>query len=197
MVRALFAVARCLQPAVIFIDEVDSLLTQRTESDVDAMRRIKTEFLVQLDGVATSSDDRLLVIGATNRPHELDEAARRRLVKRLYIPLPDYDARLQLVHHLMNKLSHALTEDDFKWIVEATEGYSGSDMTSLCREASFGPIRSVSDLRHVRIDQVRPINRGDFEAALQQVRASVSQKDLAQLADWNKEFGSFPIPAAK
>ena len=67
MVRALFAVARCNLPAVIFIDEIDSLLSQRTDGEHDASRRIKTEFLVQLDGAATNSDERVLVVGATNR----------------------------------------------------------------------------------------------------------------------------------
>jgi len=74
MVRALFAVARCHQPAVIFIDEIDSLLSQRTDGEMEANRRIKTEFLVQLDGAATSSEDRILIVGATNR---YDEARKR------------------------------------------------------------------------------------------------------------------------
>lgn len=115
MVRALFTVARCHQPAVgfsspssfpkrsyivfmlctllqvIFIDEIDSLLSQRSDSEHESSRRIKTEFLVQLDGATTDNDERLLVIGATNRPQELDEAARRRFVKRLYIPLPELE----------------------------------------------------------------------------------------------------------
>lgn len=80
------AVVRAWQPAVIFIDEVDSLLTARTENDNESSRRIKTEFLVQLDGAKTSDATQILVIGATNRPQELDEAARRRFVKRLYVP---------------------------------------------------------------------------------------------------------------
>lgn len=88
MVRALFAVARIKQPSVIFIDEIDSLLTQRSESEIESTRRIKTEFLVQLDGVANGEEERLLLVGATNRPQELDEAARRRMTKRLLIPLP-------------------------------------------------------------------------------------------------------------
>lgn len=76
---------------MIFIDEVDSLLSQRSDTEHESSRRIKTEFLVQLDGATTDSEERLLVIGATNRPQELDEAARRRFVKRLYIPLPEYE----------------------------------------------------------------------------------------------------------
>ena len=79
MVRALFAVARILQPSVIFVDEIDSLLSSRSEGEVDASRKIKTEFLVQMDGASTDGNDRLLLIGATNRPQELDEAMRRRL----------------------------------------------------------------------------------------------------------------------
>lgn len=67
MVRALFAVARAKQPSVIFVDEIDSLLTQRTDGEQEATRRIKTEFLVQFDGCGTSSEDRILMIGATNR----------------------------------------------------------------------------------------------------------------------------------
>lgn len=80
MVRALFAVARAHQPSVIFIDEIDSLLSQRTDGENEATRRIKTEFLVQFDGCGTSDQDRILMVGATNRPHEIDEAARRRYI---------------------------------------------------------------------------------------------------------------------
>lgn len=79
---------------VIFIDEIDSLLSQRSDSEHESSRRIKTEFLVQLDGATTDNDERLLVIGATNRPQELDEAARRRFTKRLYIPLPVFEVRV-------------------------------------------------------------------------------------------------------
>lgn len=104
LVRCLFAVATLKQPSVIFVDEVDSLLSMRGESDGEAARRLKTEFLVQMDGVGTKSTDRVLLIGATNRPEELDEAARRRLEKRLYIPLPDAEARLELIQRLLASL---------------------------------------------------------------------------------------------
>ncbi|NXL95596.1 FIGL1 protein, partial [Alectura lathami] len=191
MVRALFAVARCQQPAVIFIDEIDSLLSQRGDGEHESSRRIKTEFLVQLDGATTSSEDRILVVGATNRPQEIDEAARRRLVKRLYIPLPEASARKQIVTRLMSKEHSCLSEEEIELIVKKSEGFSGADMTQLCREASLGPIRSLQSLDIVSImpDQVRPIAFVDFESAFGTVRPSVSSKDLELYETWNQTFG--------
>lgn len=146
MVRALFAVARVKQPSVIFIDEIDSILTARSDTEHESSRRLKTEFLIQFDGCGTQSEDRVLVIGVTNRPQELDDAARRRLVKRIYIPLPDIDGRKQLVKNLLKEYSCSLTEENYVEIAQMTEGYSGADMNSLCREAAYGPIRELGDL---------------------------------------------------
>ncbi len=194
MVRALFAVARVMQPSVVFIDEIDSLLTQRSESDQEASRRVKTEFLVQMDGAGTSRDDRVLVVGATNRPQELDEAARRRLVKRLYIPLPDDEARRSMVQRLLAKSRNDCSEKDYDDIVRLSKGYSGSDMYALCAEAALGPVRDLGD-SIVNIDEsgVRPIGKEDFVGASKAVRASVSEKDLDGYVEWNGTFGSFPI----
>ncbi|XP_068629800.1 fidgetin-like protein 1 [Battus philenor] len=191
MVRALFAVASCHQPAVIFIDEIDSLLTQRSDSEHEATRRIKTEFLVQFDGAATGEDDRLLVVGATNRPQELDEAARRRLVKRLYIPLPDINAREQIITNLLKNENNDLSRQNTAEIAALTEGYSGADMKSLCSEAAMGPVRSVPLSQIISIDRekVRPVNVQDFINALQRVRPSVSQDDLGQYVKWNNTYG--------
>ncbi|KAK2708278.1 hypothetical protein QYM36_014022 [Artemia franciscana] len=144
MVRALFAVARVHQSAVVFIDEIDSLLSQRSDSEHESSRRIKTEFLVLLDGAATSSEDKLLVIGATSRPQELDEAARRRLVRR------------QLVVNMMKKESNSLSKEDVDDISQLTKGYSGADMANLCQEAALGPIRSIpfSQTENISPEQV-------------------------------------------
>lgn len=122
MVRALFAVARCMQPSVVFIDEIDSLLTQRVDGEHDSSRRMKTEFLVQFDGVSTGAEDRILIVGATNRPQELDEAARRRFTKRLYIPLPEDSARKQIIKTLLAKAKSSLTEECVDYVVEKTTG---------------------------------------------------------------------------
>ncbi len=127
-VRALFAVAAYRQPSVVFIDEVDSLLCQRSSEENEATRRIKTEFMVQLDGASTSANSRVVIIGATNRPEELDEAVRRRFVKRLYIPLPDSASRQQLLITLMKDTENALTQENLQYLVEKTDSYSGNYM---------------------------------------------------------------------
>mmetsp|Transcript_6905 Transcript_6905/g.3860 ORF Transcript_6905/g.3860 Transcript_6905/m.3860 type:complete len:116 (-) Transcript_6905:409-756(-) len=92
LVRELFTMARENTPAIIFIDEIDSLCSSRSEGENDATRRIKTEFLVQMQGVG-NKDEGVLVLGATNVPWELDPAVRRRFEKRIYIPLPEAPAR--------------------------------------------------------------------------------------------------------
>ncbi|XP_057664237.1 fidgetin-like protein 1 isoform X1 [Diorhabda carinulata] len=192
MVRALFTVARVHQPSVIFIDEVDSLLSQRTDTEHESSRRIKTEFLVQLDGATTETEERILVIGATNRPQELDEAARRRFVKRLYIPLPEYEARLELIKKLIANEKHQLDDRHLESVAKRSEGYSGADIKNLCSEASLGPIRSIdmNMIEHIEANQVRPLLIEDFEKALSRVKSSVSPDDLEQYLSWDKIYGS-------
>ncbi|KAK2941913.1 putative Vacuolar protein sorting-associated protein 4 [Blattamonas nauphoetae] len=195
MVRTLFTVAGCFPHAIVFIDEIDSLLTARTEGDAEASRRVKTEFLVQLDGVGTSQREKVLIIGATNRPQELDEAARRRMTCRLYIPLPDTPARLELVSKLLNKNTHALSREELEDIAAMTKGYSGSDIHALCTNAARGPLREIMaesrNIHDIDPSSIRPIGMKDFTSAFRQVRPSVDQKDLQLLVDWNNQYGSF------
>ncbi|CAD6195879.1 unnamed protein product [Caenorhabditis auriculariae] len=179
LVRALFAVARLKLPSIIFIDEIDSILSARSETEHESSRRIKTEFLVQIDGVATSRDERLLVLGATNRPQELDEAARRRFAKRLYIALPEKVARVTIVRNLLHGNEHVIDESGLDTIAEITEGYSGADMYQLCTEAAMGPVRDVNGaILEIEKDELRPINLKDFMEAAEQVRPTVVQEDL-------------------
>ncbi|ELP88498.1 hypothetical protein EIN_344380 [Entamoeba invadens IP1] len=194
MVRALFAVASCYVRSVIFIDEIDSLLSARSETEHESSRRLKTEFLVRLDGAGTTTDERILVVGATNRPQEIDEAARRRLVKRLYIPLPDLEARNVLVKTLLKKVNNKMTDEEISKIGNLTDGYSGSDMKELVRDAAFGPIRELNsnnlNIIDVKTSEVRPVEVKDFLESLKSIRPSVSQDDLLLYVDWNNKFGS-------
>jgi len=195
LVRTLFALASFYQPSVVFIDEIDSILTARSENECEASRRLKTEFLVQLDGAGTNQDDRILIIGATNRPQEIDDAFIRRLAKRLYIPLPNFNSRMQLIKSVINKekdkSKYEVNDESLVEIINKSKGYSGSDLMGVCREAAMMPIRSIEDISDVQIDNLRGININDFFEALNLVKPSVSEKTILHYVNWNKDFGSF------
>lgn len=191
MVRTMFAVAAYREPSVVFIDEIDSLLTQRKSDENEASRRIKTEFLVQLDGTGTTAQGRVLTIGATNRPQELDEAARRRFVKRLYIPLPVESDRATLLRVLLEKNNHRLTEADVSKLAKETEGYSGADLKALCADAAMGPIRMLgSKALEVEAADVPPISYKHCRQSLRSMKPSVASSDLVQYEEWDKIYGS-------
>lgn len=143
LVRNLFEMARESEGgrAIIFIDEVDSLCGSRSEGESDSARRIKTEFLVQMDGVGKSTGN-VLVLGATNVPWELDAAIRRRFEKRVYIPLPEREARSFMVSMNLGDTPHSLTESDFDRLGDITTGASGSDIKVLVKEALMQPLRT-------------------------------------------------------
>ncbi|KAJ8249444.1 hypothetical protein GJAV_G00234980 [Gymnothorax javanicus] len=111
LVKALFAVARGLQPSIIFIDEIDGLLRERREGERDASRRLKTEFLIEFDGVQSGRDDRVLVMGATSRSQELDEALLRRFAKQVYVTLPSEETGYKLLRNLLGKHGNPLSQN--------------------------------------------------------------------------------------
>lgn len=191
LVRALFAVARELQPSIIFIDEVDSLLCERRESEQDASRRIKTQFLLEFDGVHSNADDRILVMGTTNRPFELDDAVLRRFPKRVYVQMPEFDSRVVLLEKLLSKQDHALSHREIQQIARETDGYSSSDLTALAKDAALGPIRELEPnlLKSVDVNKVRKITIRDFLDSLRRIRCSVPAELLQKLTRWNHQFG--------
>ncbi|KAL5717617.1 Fidgetin-like protein 1 [Ranunculus cassubicifolius] len=198
LVRALFGVASCRQPAVIFVDEIDSLLSQRkSEGEHESSRRLKTQFLIEMEGFDSVSEQ-ILLVGATNRPQELDEAARRRLTKRLYIPLPSSEARGWIIRSILKKDGlFELSDEDIDAICKFTEGYSGSDMKNLVKDASLAPIRDAYnqgiDIGTLKSEDMRSITLKDFENSLQEVRPSVSLNELGTYEVWNKQFGSLAL----
>ncbi|KAJ8248016.1 hypothetical protein GJAV_G00237210 [Gymnothorax javanicus] len=191
LVRALFSVARELQPSIIFIDEIDSLLCERKEGEHDASRRLKTEFLVEFDGVQSGGDDRVLVMGATNRPQELDEAVLRRFPKRVYVTLPSEETRLSLLKNLLAKHGSPLSHQELAHLAKLTEGYSGSDLTSFAKDAALGPIRELrpEQVKNMAANEVRNIKVSDFLESLKKIKCSVSPQTLDMYAKWNKQYG--------
>ncbi|ETI24951.1 hypothetical protein G647_04321 [Cladophialophora carrionii CBS 160.54] len=200
LVRALFALAKALAPSIIFVDEIDSLLSARSgSSEHEASRRSKTEFLIQwsdLQRAAAGKDttvgdaSRVLVLAATNCPWDIDDAARRRFVRRQYIPLPEAETRDTQIRTLLGHQKHDLSEEDIRRLVELTEGYSGSDITALAKDAAMGPLRHLGEaLLYTPKEQIRPIQMVDFEASLESIRPSVSKKGLEEFEKWAKDFG--------
>lgn len=205
LVRALFSLAKALAPSIIFVDEIDSLLSSRGgSSEHESTRRIKTEFLIQWSdlqraaaGKAQTDKEkqegdatRVLVLAATNLPWAIDEAARRRFVRRQYIPLPEGHVRATQLRTLLGHQKHNLNQKDIQVLVELTDGFSGSDITALAKDAAMGPLRSLGEaLLYMSMDEIRPIQFEDFEASLINIRPSVSKQGLQQFEDWAKEFG--------
>lgn len=199
LVRALFQLAKKLSPAIIFVDEIDSLLSSRSEGENESSRRIKNEFLIQWSdlthaaaGKDTGEDlQRVLVLAATNLPWAIDEAARRRFVRRQYIPLPEPETRLAQIRKLLAHQKHTLDEKDQAKLVELTDGFSGSDITALAKDAAMGPLRSLGDkLLETDKSEIRPIGLEDFESSLKYIRPSVSKEHLVEFDEWAKKFGS-------
>jgi vacuolar protein-sorting-associated protein 4 len=197
-IRELFDEARRRSPSVIFVDEVDSMLTERREDD-GGKRQVKTEFFVQMDGMHTDDDARVLVLAATNTPWSLDEAAMRRFEQRIYVPLPTPEARRTLFGDL------ASTD-----AVQATDGYSAADVASIVRLARMQPMREACTaerfVRHedgtyeatggdggeaMSLEQVpdnqlrlRPISFDDVLHAVQRTPASVTNQTLERFERW-------------
>ncbi|OBS68419.1 hypothetical protein A6R68_03043, partial [Neotoma lepida] len=166
LVRALFAVARELQPSIIFIDEVQS-----------------------------AGDDRVLVMGATNRPQELDEAVLRRFIKRVYVSLPNEETRLLLLKNLLCKQGSPLTQKELAQLARMTDGYSGSDLTALAKDAALGPIRELKpeQVKNMSASEMRNIRLSDFTESLKKIKRSVSPQTLEAYIRWNKDFGDTTV----
>ncbi|TFY66399.1 hypothetical protein EVG20_g4694 [Dentipellis fragilis] len=149
LVKQLFQMARESKPAIIFIDEVDSLAGNRSEGESDGTRRIKTEFLVQMNGVG-HDDTGVLVLGATNIPWQLDPAIKRRFEKRIYIPLPGIEARRRMFEIHVGSTPCELSAKDYRQLASKSEGYSGSDIAIVVRDALMQPVRKVLSATHFK-----------------------------------------------
>ncbi|EPZ32128.1 ATPase, AAA-type domain-containing protein [Rozella allomycis CSF55] len=204
MVKLLFHMARVYAPSTIFIDEIDSLCSSRgASSEHEASRRVKSELLTQMDGIAslTSGGDSekpqiVMVLGATNFPWDIDEALRRRLEKRIYIPLPDDETREELLN--INLAQVLLDESvDIKEITQRLQGYSGADISNVIRDAAMMPMRkAMKGLTPDKIKEMQeklskiPCTMEDFNQAIKKISPSVSKADLLKYEAWMKEFGS-------
>lgn len=148
--KQLFEMARESKPSIIFVDEIDSLCGARGEGESEASRRIKTEFLVQMNGVGHNQTG-VLILGATNIPWSLDSAIRRRFEKRIYIPLPEAPARARMFEIHLGSTPCAIGPTEFRMLGDKTPGYSGSDICNVVREAIMQPVRKVQTATHFKL----------------------------------------------
>merc|ERR1712029_79651 len=170
--------------------EIDALLSERRSGEHEGVRRIKTEFLLQFEGMTTGSGERIVVVAATNRPHELDDAALRRFTKRVYVQMPDVETRRALITQLLSKHGSPLSNKEISKVVLMTEGYTCSDLTNLARDAALAPVRELdtAQLATVRPQDVRMLSLQDFLRSSERVRKSLSPESLQSYEKWNRAF---------
>ena len=201
LARTLFALARHHAPSVVFFDEVDALVSARgMAGEHEASRRLKSELLVQMDGIgsgtAPTADGLVMVLATSNKPWDLDEAMRRRLERRIYVPLPDEASRHEM---LRIHLGGVNVSDDVELdtLARASAGYSGADLQLACRDASMMPMRRLVEGKspHEIVELQASgaldgaVSAQDFTAALGRTQPSTNVAELERYATWNDEFG--------
>ena len=215
LVRILFEMARFYAPSTIFIDEVDSIGAKRHDGEHEASKKLLAEMLVQMDGISelnTGSnnveyDEKnkpkfVMVLGATNLPWDLDDALRRRFEKRIYIPLPNSVGRREMFR--INFKGIKLSNDiDIDTLVKKTEGYSGHDISSVCREASLMNMRRKLMSENGKFDILEaannqtfiqdleaPVSQSDILTAIKNISKSVSSNDVKKFEEWAYQYSS-------
>ena len=206
LVRILFEMARFYAPTTIFIDEIDSLLSSRSSNEHESSRKVKVQFFIEIDGVCSGNANedgsipKVFILGATNRPWDLDEAILRRLTKRIYIPLPNEEARHQLFRLKMKGIN--LSDDiDYNHLVKATENYNSDDIESVCKDAATAPFQKMfstltgketeEEMKKIEKDLLEePITMQDFNNALKKIAPSSSTQFLSEYEKWTKEHGA-------
>ena len=208
LVRILFELARYHAPSTIFLDEIDSIMGQRGGGDGggqehEASRRMKTELLIQMDGLS-KSNDLVFVLAASNLPWELDMAMLRRLEKRVLVPLPGDSAREAMITKTLDPYINQ-SNFDIAAAVEKTNGYSGADIKLVVKEAAMGPVRRLIRRVEEGVDDdggvcdfkdgddwsslLEPVQAEDLERALAKTKPSAF-RFAEKYKSWQKEFGS-------
>lgn len=192
LAKTLFEYARKTAPTLIFFDEIDSLATKRGSGNESAgIRRLKTQLLQEIQGVKGKGGKLVTIMAATNRPWDIDSAFLRRLERKIYVPLPDFDSRKAILKYHSRGVDIA-DDVDFDKLSEMTKGYSGSDIATLCREAIMRPIRDLDQSGQLSKKEkitVRHVSLPDYTESLKKIRPTVSKKEIKKFEEWIEEFG--------
>lgn len=175
LAAAVFTLAQKIQPCIIFIDEIDSLLRSRNSNDHEATAMIKTQFMQLWDGLPTDSSCVVMVMGATNRPKDVDRAILRRMPATFHIGLPGPDQRKAILREVL-KIEDLADDIDLNKLAGLTDHFSGSDLRELCRQAAVYRIRELSSVEDDgdsdEPETLRPISQRDLEHALRKQKES-------------------------
>ncbi len=175
--------ARSGTPVIIFIDEVDALFGVHS-NEVGGEVRVRNQFLKEMDGLQDKNERlHVYVIAATNKPWALDEPFIRRFQKRIYVPLPDLEARRQLLQMLISRLPSG-AKVDLDELARRLEGYSGSDIKDLVQDAYMRVVREYFEQK----SGLRPVTMEDFEYALSRRKPSVDERMLRAYEEWSEKF---------
>ncbi|GFP92354.1 ATPase family aaa domain-containing protein 1-a [Phtheirospermum japonicum] len=196
LTRALFSFASKLAPVIIFVDEVDSLLGARGGAfEHEATRRMRNEFMAAWDGLRSKDSQRILILGATNRPFDLDDAVIRRLPRRIYVDLPDAQNRLKILKIILAR-ENLESGFPFEQLANTTDGYSGSDLKNLCIASAYRPVQELLEVetKGEKVDGVpllRPLKLDDFIQSKAKVGPSVAYDaaSMNELRKWNDQYG--------
>ena len=195
--EAVFSLAMKLQPTIIFIDEIDSFLRSRTSTDHEATAMIKTQFMSFWDGLMTDSQCRIMIMGASNRPQDVDAAILRRMPSMFHIGLPQINQRQSILELILR--NEPVGQDvDLELISSQTDGFSGSDLKELCRNAAIYRVRdylkaekedSLNETFHPASSdpqsgnlELRPISLIDFNRSLQKMKQTKTLTNLSSMA---------------
>lgn len=169
MLRMTFEKARNNKPNVIFMDEVEWLCSERRDSD-NSSARLKSGRLNQMDG-ANVDNSQVLILAATNKPENLDEAFRRRFDCRIHVPSPEREARMEIFRKTIGEKKHILTEVEIAEVGDRTDNYSGADVASVVREAQMEPVRKV-----VAADYFKEIKDGFYTPCVSTDKGAIAKK---------------------
>mmetsp|Transcript_90208 Transcript_90208/g.110401 ORF Transcript_90208/g.110401 Transcript_90208/m.110401 type:complete len:231 (+) Transcript_90208:375-1067(+) len=197
LIKILFDMAKYYSPSVIFFDEIDCIGSQRgTNNEHESSRQLKSELLIQMDGIDNDTNNNVIVLAATNHPWLIDEALRRRLEKRIYIPLPDFQSRNSLFKLFIKDI---IVDDNvnFDELCQLTDGYNCQDISLICRDASMSSMREklksfdINEISNIKIDQIsNPVTHDNFLDAIKRRKSSVANENIHKYLEWEKQFGS-------
>lgn len=195
IISMLFEKARKSQPSLIFMDEFDSIMISRDSGVQESTRRVIGQLLTEIEGFNTRTEDRIILIAATNKPWDLDDAMISRFQRKVYVPLPDKASRKRIFEiHLKGCVLHGITYEN---LADRSEGYSGRDIANLCREAIMFMIREqnpkLEELTPAQIEKYamnyRSLTKEDFDHAFSKVKSSVNMETIKKYEEWGNEIG--------